>query len=426
MTQAYLFEGVRLLDPILGVDAIHDIYIDEKKCFIDPKGLQSNVKRVNAKGLWAAPGLTDIQVHFRQPGFEYKETHQSGSKAAFSGGITNVVVMPNTRPTLDTEAAVLEQFKFHPQGVRILVAAAATKGLAGKELTNFSELKKAGAIAITDDGLPVMDDDLMEDALRQCAKEDLLFMQHAEDLTISKHGSMNLSETSKSLGVSAQSADAEGVMVERDIELVKKIENCRYHVLHLSTKRSLNAVKKAKAAGFAISCEASPHHLLLNDRFCQGGDSNFKMNPPLRDENDRLALVEALADGTIDALATDHAPHSREEKAKGFEDAPFGVIGLETAFATLLEFVHKGIITPGRAVELMTKGPARVLRNDSLGSVSRINDLILIDPKREWIVDENTLQSKSKNSAFLGKRFKGKVVATFKGGICAYQEMSSL
>lgn len=420
-----LVTRVRVIDPAAGIDAHHDVLVSPEGIRFDPEELPEDIVRIDGEGLWALPGLIDIQVHFRQPGFEHKETLESGSRAALAGGVTTCVVMPNTKPALDTPEAVRfqgeESARVH--GVRILVAAAATVGLGGKELTDHGALATAGAPAITDDGLPVLDDALMERSLELCAEHDLLFMQHAEDTRMTNHRPMTEGPTSRALGVEGQPADAEGVMVERDVALAEKT-GARYHVLHCSTARSLRAVRAAKARGAKVSCEASPHHLLLTDEACAQGDSNFKMNPPLRSEEDRRALVEALANGTVDAVATDHAPHSSEEKGKGFVDAPFGVIGLETAFAALLSFFHERKIDDRRAVELMTSGPARVLRREGeLGTLvgeRAPRDLCLVDPRAEWTVDAETLHGLSQNSAFLGRQFRGRVVATFLDGRLRY------
>ncbi|MCP4806805.1 MAG: dihydroorotase [Proteobacteria bacterium] len=419
-----LIRNARLIDPAAGIDRIADLLVSPDGIQIDPADPAAD-DVIDATGKWAMPGLVDIQVHFRQPGFEYKETIQTGSAAALAGGITSVVVMPNTRPSLDTPELVAFESEEAERvdGIRILVAACATVGIQGEELTDHGVLKGAGAIAITDDGMPVMDDGLMEGSLRQCAEHDLLFMQHAEDIDLTEHAPMTLGPTSKALGVRGQSSEAEGMMVERDVALARKT-GARYHVLHTSTKRSLDAIRAAKLEGLPVSCEVSPHHLLLTDEACAGGDPNKKMNPPLRAESDRLALVEALLDGTVDAVATDHAPHSAEEKAKGFVDAPFGVIGLETAFASVLTFVHDGRLPDTRAVELMTAGPARVLKMEGrVGTVvgeGAPADLVLVDPSETWTVTDDQLKGRSKNSCFLGRTFKGKVTHTFLRGKLRY------
>jgi len=416
-----LVQGARLIDPATGTDRVCDLLVRPEGITIDPGPVDDEV--LDARGLWAMAGLVDLQVHFRQPGFEYKETIETGSAAALAGGITTVVVMPNTQPRLDTP----ERVRFEAEeservdGIRILVAAAATVNLDGEQLTDHGALGQAGAVAITDDGLPVLDDELMEGSLRLCAEHDLLFMQHAEDTRMTGHAPMTLGPTSEALGVRGQPADAEGVMVERDVGMAEKI-GARYHVLHTSTRRSLEAIRAAKARGARVSCEASPHHLLLTDEACAGGDPNFKMNPPLRCEDDRTALVEALLDGTVDAVATDHAPHSAEEKARGFVDAPFGVIGLETAFAALLSFVHDGRMSEQHAVSLMTSGPARVLNRPELGTVtSGPADLTLVDPDAVWTVGSDALRGRSKNSSFLGRSFKGRVTHTFLRGKLRYR-----
>jgi dihydroorotase len=433
--EALLIAGARLIDPAAGLDGCLDVLVDNDGLVqIDPAQVPADARRVDAAGLWVLPGLIDLQVHFRQPGFEHKETLATGSQAALAGGVTTCVVMPNTTPTLDTAEMVRGQAEEARRSgaVRILVAAAVTQSLAGETLTDHGELAQAGAVAVTDDGLPVMSDALMARSLAACVEHDLLFMQHAEDTSMTHHRPMTEGPTSRSLGVEGQPADAEGLMVERDVRLAREA-GARYHVLHTSTARSLEAVRRAKAAGAAVSCEASPHHLLLTDEACArapGGDPNAKMNPPLRSERDRAALVAALADGTVDAIATDHAPHAAEEKAKGFIDGPFGVIGLETAFACALSFMHDGTIGATRAVELMTAGPARVLRQQRrLGTLvgdAAVSDLCLVDPEARWTVDEAALFGRSKNSAFLGREFRGRVVATIFDGALRYLERASI
>jgi dihydroorotase len=420
---ALLLRGGRVIDPAHGVDAVLDVLVDPAGVQLAPTAVPAGTPELDARGLWVLPGLIDLQVHFRQPGFEAKETIATGSRAAFAGGITRVVVMPNTRPSLDTPDAVRFEIEeaARVEGIELLVAAAATEGLGGERLTDHGALAAAGAVAITDDGLPVMRDDLMEASLRQCLAHDLLFMQHAEQLDMTHHAPMTEGPTSRALGVPGQPADAEGVMVERDIGLVRHI-GARYHVLHTSTARSLRAVAAAKAEGLPVTCEVSPHHLLLTDEACAGGDPNTKMNPPLRSESDRRAVVAALADGTADAVATDHAPHTAEEKARGFVDAPFGVIGLETAFAALLSFVHDGTIDARRAVELMTSGPARVLRRPDMGTLARgPAHVTVVDPELPWTVTPEALHGRSKNSCFLGRTFRGRVVATFLHGALRYE-----
>lgn len=420
-SDSVLIRGVRLIDPHAGLDQVTDLLVSPQAVEIAPANVPATVRTLDGAGLWALPGLLDIQVHFRQPGFEYKETIESGSQAAMAGGITGVVVMPNTHPALDTPDSVRYEWEESERvrGIDIYVAAAVTCGLKGETLTDHSALKGAGAVAVTDDGLPVMDEGLMEASLAACVENDLLFMQHAEDLNMTNHAPMTECHVSRALGVRGQPADAEGVMVERDIALAEKT-GARYHVLHTSTARSLDAIRAAKSKGLPITCEASPHHALLNVEACAGGDPNTKMNPPLRSESDRQAVVAAIIDGTIDAFATDHAPHSAEEKARGFVDAPFGVIGLETAFSALLSLVHDGSISVTRAVELMTSSPAKVIgREGRVGTLVGENapkHLCLVDPNHTWTVGTEHFHGLSANSAFIGRDFQGKVAATFLNG----------
>jgi dihydroorotase len=446
-----LLRGGRVIDAHLRLDEIADVLVSPQaggaRCVVGPGHVPQSAVVVDVKDRWVVPGLIDLQVHFREPGQTHKEDLLSGSRAAFAGGITTVVVMPNTTPALDDPAMVREQHEktLRHGGVRVLVAAAATVGIAGKALSNHKALKGAGAVALTDDGLPVLDDDVMAAVLASCAKHDLLFMQHAEDLRLTKvdghHAPMNASLTQQRAGVRGQPADAESTLVARDLRLAAALQErglgARYHVLHCSTAASLELVREAKMRGVRVTCEASPHHLLLSDLdVVKAGvgvpasaddlDPNKKMNPPLRDLRDKQALAQGLVDGTVDAVATDHAPHAADEKARGFVDGPFGVIGLETAFAALLTFVDGGAITPLRAVELMTSGPARVLQKTGvLGTFAGDSgDVVVVDPRREWDVTTGALLSRSKNSAFLGMRFRGRVERTFSRGLCVYERLN--
>jgi dihydroorotase len=438
-TSATLLRGGRVIDAHLGLDRVCDVLVRADGCTVAPTHVPLDVRVVDVDGCWVVPGLVDLQVHFREPGFTHKEDLLSGSRAALAGGVTTCVVMPNTQPTLDDPALVREQSEkpLRHGGVRILVAAAATRGLGGVDVTDAGALKAAGAVALTDDGLPVLDDAVMARTFSACQAHDLVFMQHAEDLRQTKvdghHAPMSESSTQAAAGVRGQPRRAESDVVARDIALAEAAD-ARYHVLHCSTAASLALVRAAKARGARVTCEASPHHLLLTDAdVVKAGvstpasaddlDPNRKMNPPLRDVADRAALVQGLIDGTVDAVATDHAPHAAHEKARGFVDGPFGVIGLETAFSALLTFVHDGRITPLRAVELMTSGPARVLgMTGTIGTFAGDSgDVAVIDPQQQWTVTPGNLLSRSKNSAFLGRTFTGRVVQTWLRGHCAWQ-----
>lgn len=437
-----LLRGGRVLDAYLRLDTIEDVLVWPDRCEVGPASVPANATLVDVRDRWVLPGLIDLQVHFREPGQTHKEDLLSGSRAALAGGITRVVVMPNTTPCLDDPALVrLQQDKPREHGgIHVEVAAAATAGLAGLRVSDHAALKAAGAVALTDDGLPVLDDAVMAAVFAACAKHDLVFMQHAEDLRLTKvdghHAPMNESLMQHRAGVRGQPAFTESSVVERDLALAERA-GARYHVLHTSTAASLELIRQAKMRGVRVTCEASPHHLLLcDDDVVKAGvttptsaddlDPNKKMNPPLRSRADRDALQQALADGTVDAVATDHAPHAAFEKARGFVDGPFGVIGLETAFAALLTFVDGGLITPLRACELMTSGPARVLgKTGRVGTFAgEHGDVVVVDPRHAWDVTTGALLSKSKNSAFLGMRFRGRVERTYLRGLCAYQRFN--
>lgn len=360
------------------------------------------------------PGLFDMHVHFREPGYEHKESIHTGSLAAFSGGVTLVQVMPNTSPVLDTAERVREQIALTEKcdGVVLYPSAAITKNLEGSELTNFKALKEAGAHAVTDDGHPVMDGALMREAFVLAREYDLLVMQHAEDYRLSNKAPMNLGEVSRKIGMKGQDPNAEGAMVERDIALAADMR-ARYHVLHISTERALNAVRRAKDRGLPVTCEVTPHHLILTDEACLASNPNTKMNPPLRVDSDRRAMLAGLKDGSIDAVASDHAPHSSEEKGCGFCSAPFGVVGLETAFPILMTLVHRGEISLLRAVELMTVGPKQIL---NLPIQDDLSNYVEVNPNLTWQVAEEHLKGKSKNSAFFGLELTGSIVSTFFNG----------
>lgn len=426
---SYLIKHVHCIDVSAGLNGIHDVLIGQDGIVLDPIGSHGQtISCLDGKGLVLCPGFVDLHVHFREPGFEHKETIASGCRAALKGGFTTVMVMPNTHPVIDDPMQVREQLaigKRNGQGVRLLVSGAMTKGLQGEEMTNIPALVDAGVSALTDDGRPVMQREQMRCILEIAKTQDALVMQHAEDFAFSRHASLHEGKVSKSLGILGQSAQAEWGMIERDLELVQAT-NARYHALHISTARSLKAISDAKAKGLLVSCEVTPHHLLLNEEAVRDLDPNKKMNPPLREESDRLALIQGIWDQTVDAVATDHAPHSLAEKQRGFEKAPFGVVGLETAFAALMQLVHGGWIQLEQAIALLTKGPATVLRQTGqIGTfVGRcaMPSAVLLDPNKEWIVCKEEMAGLSWNSAFLGMRFRGKVLATFLNGNMVYRD----
>ena len=422
----FLIQHSQVLDPKAGIDGITDVVLSKDMAMLasSPRG---NERKIDGRGLLLVPGFVDLHVHCREPGFEYKETIASAINAALAGGVTAFVAMPNTKPVLDNAAAIKDQFR-RAKGLTLdfMAVGCATEGLLGERVTDIAALKQAGACAISDDGRPVSDDGIMREVLLRCKEHDIVFMQHAEDLGLSCCGAINEGDISRYHCIKGQSPDAEGVMVERDIELVRQT-GARYHVLHVSTARTLAAVRGAKLEGLPVTCEVSPHHLLLSDLLLQKLDTNKKMNPPLRSIVDQKALWQGLVDGTVDAVASDHAPHSAMEKAKSIESAPFGVVGLETLFSALQSFVHQGLISQDRAIRLLTSGPATIIGRPYLGTFLAPNsrpNCCLVDLNLDWQVTPEELHSRSKNSAFLGMGFRGKVLATFFEGELAFAHPS--
>jgi dihydroorotase len=390
--------------------------------------VDGEVEMIDAKGNLVVPGLIDPQVHFREPGLEYKEDIESGSKAANKGGFTTVISMPNTTPTADNAETI--KFMWNKQQdvslCRVYPTGAVTLGLKGRALSPFEELKNAGAIALTDDGKGIQSDLLFEQAMIEAAKLDMSILDHSEDESLSNGGAIHLGEYSKKHGVAGIDSRSESAHVERGCRLSGKT-GCHYHVLHISTIESIEHVKDAKKKGYRVTAEVSPHHLLLCDediplRSDGTLDSNWKMNPPLRSKEDRAACVAALIDGTIDAIATDHAPHAPQEKAADIHKAPFGIIGLETAFGLCYtHFVKTNKITLEHLVNLMTEGPAKLFKLD-LGKieVGAVADLTIIDLSSSEEVTDNFFASKSKNSPFIGQNLYGIPQMTFLGGNLVY------
>lgn len=405
--------------------------LDEERCVVIEDGVIKDLVRkapsadevVDARGLWVTPGFIDLHVHFREPGHEYKETIASGARAAVAGGFTSVVTMPNTHPVNDTVAVtelILERARA-ANLCRVYPAGAITRGLAGEELTEMAELRSAGCVVFTDDGLPVMSASMMRRALEYVIGLDVPIMVHEEDLTLSSGGAMNEGEVSTRLGLGGIPAAAEDVMIVRDVSLVE-LTGAPLHIAHLSTRGGARAVREAKARGLPVTAEVTPHHFTLTDERVEGYDTHAKMMPPLRTAEDRDALIEAMADGTIDAIATDHAPHSTVEKDVEFDRASNGVVGLETAFALTHELVRAGKLTAMRAVALLTSGPARVLglRAGTL-ELGAPADLVVANPERAWIVDASRFHSKSRNTPFEGMKLVGQIERTYVGGRLVHQ-----
>jgi dihydroorotase len=422
-----LIHGGRLVDPSQEIDASCDILVgdDGRVARIGKPGESlkggARVERFDASGMVVTPGLIDMHVHLREPGEEYKETVETGTRAAAAGGFTAVACMPNTRPVNDGPSVtehILEQARRFGYA-RVYPIGAVSKGQQGEELAQIGEMAAAGVVAVSDDGLPVSDPELMRRALQYCRHYDLPLIQHAEDLGLTRDGVMHEGEWSTRLGLPGIPGAAEDVMVARDLLLLEETGG-KYHVAHLSTARSLDLVRQAKARGLPATCEVTPHHLLLTDKeIAEGGyATECKMKPPLRSEADRVALIEGLVDGTVDAIASDHAPHLADEKALQFSLAPFGIVGLESTLALCLDrLVRPGTITLSRLVELLSTGPARIL-GVSGGSLApgEAADITTFSLARQVTIRSDRFKSKGRSTPFDGWRLKGRPVATFLGG----------
>ncbi|MBI1802909.1 MAG: dihydroorotase [Ignavibacteriae bacterium] len=412
-----LFKNAHLIDPALNVDSVADIHIVH--------GIIQKIGRVSfAKGAEVydlaekivAPGFVDMHVHLREPGYEYKETIETGCRAAASGGFTAVCCMPNTNPAIDDASVVkniLERARSVLGGiVDVYPIAAVTKGREGKELAPMMELADAGAVGFTDDGAPVEQAEIMRRALEYASMIGKPIIQHAEDLTLTKGGAMNEGFISTGLGLPGMPQVAEEVMVARDIRMVEYI-GAPYHVAHISTRGTVELVRSTKAKKLPVTCEVTPHHFTLTDEAVRSFDTNTKMNPPLRTQEDIEAIKEGLRDGTIDVIATDHAPHSQDEKEVEFAFAPFGIVGLETAIGlAITELVELKVLTLSQLIEKFSINPRKILKLSSakIAEGERAN-LTIVDPKSEWVVDIRQFKSKSKNSPFHGRTLRGKAFA---------------
>ncbi len=422
-----LIKGGHLIDPVAKIDAPMDILLRDGRVAevaLPNKTRGGADEKFDARGLIVAPGFIDLHVHLREPGQSYKETIASGTAAAAAGGFTSVCTMPNTAPVVD--AAEWVTWLRNPEreaAVNVFPIGAATRGSRGGTLTDFAALQRAGAVAVTDDGKPILEDDIMRMALRLGAELNLPVVQHAEDTRLTENCSMHAGPTSFRLGLRAMPAAAEAAIVDRDVTLAQQIRESRLHVAHLSTADALKAVRRGKRAKARVTCEVTPHHFTLIDENVGEYDTNFKMNPPLRSATDREAILVALADGTVDAIATDHAPHADHEKQVEFERAAFGITGLETALALAITRLHREHRIPmTRIVELFSAGPARIFDLRGRGSLARGShaDVTIFDPKKRWTFDAAKSRSLSHNTPFAGWQFTGKVVATIVGGKIVY------
>ena len=457
-----IIKNGRVIDPSQNIDRIAELVIENGRIKeirdidaarsegcgngdeTDAEG--SEIEIIDAAGMWVVPGLIDTHVHFREPGLEYKETIETGCRAAAAGGFTAVCTMPNTSPFVDSvdQVRYIRERERAANGVKILQSACITLGQAGVEVTDMQSLKAEGVYGFSEDGRSVADTAVMREAMRKARELDMPVLDHTEErLLLKKAACMNESKTSTALGFEGIPAEAEELIAARDIILAKET-GCRLHLQHISTAGSLDIIRMAKKVWkLPVTAETAPHYFALTDEsvlvedgseadgtyHCKGSpcglkaDTHKKMNPPLRSESDRIAVIEAIKDGTIDTIATDHAPHSAEEKAKPFETAPFGVVGLETSFAiSYTGLVKKGHIEPSRLIELMSANPARILGYEG-GSLKNglPADVTIIDPDEEWTVKSEIFNSKGRNTPFEGMSVCGRVKMTIVNGKVIYK-----
>ncbi len=417
-------KGGRLIDPVSGSDASVDLIIVDGRIVKIGASLSadSSYEVIDLRGKFVVPGLIDIHVHLREPGYEHKETIETGCAAAAAGGYTAVCCMPNTNPPIDDESVaryVHETGKRVCDGiVDVFPIAAATKGRAGVELSPMAELVDAGAVAFSDDGSPVMSAEIMRRALEYSSMFKVPIIQHAEEATMTKGGCVNEGEVATRLGLPGIPPIAEQLMVERDLGLLRYIPSARYHVAHISTKGAIEAVRRARAEGLNATCEITPHHFTLTDDVVASFDTNTKMNPPLRTADDVAAAKEALRDGTIDVIVTDHAPHTIDEKEVEFTVAPFGIVGLETAVGLCItELIEPNVLTLYQLIEKLSTNPRHILSLPPiLVKEGEPANLTLIDPSVKWMVDVNAFRSKSRNSPFHGKVLRGRAIGIINNG----------
>ena len=422
-----VIKGGRVIDPG-NLDDILDIVIESGNIVeIKKDALAGYEKReskiIDASGKIVSPGLIDMHVHLRDPGYEYKETIDTGGRAAAFGGFTAICCMPNTNPVNDcrqvTEYIVKKAVK--ADNVRVYPVAAISKGLKGDSLSEYGELKDAGAIAVSDDGNPVMNSQLMRRALEYSSGFNLPVISHCEDLALVSYGAMNEGAVATKMGLSGIPNAAESIMVLRDIALCE-LTGVPVHIAHVSTKESVRAIRDAKKRGLPVTAETAPHYFSLTDASIKNYNTNYKMNPPLRTEQDREAICQGLVDGTIDVIATDHAPHSIIEKAVEFDQAANGIIGLETAVPLGLKLVEAGIIDITDLIEKMSKNPARILGLKIGLEIRKTADITIIDPEISYRINADRFQSLSRNTPFDGWEVKGRAVLTMVGGKIVYQD----
>lgn len=421
-----LIKNVRIIDPKNNEDFIGDILFENGKVALKAEKIEASAERViDGKGLVCAPGLVDMHVHLRDPGLTYKEDIITGCNAAAAGGVTSLLCMPNTSPAIDTPETVeyiIKKAKNENAKARVYVAAAATMGLKGSESTDLAALKKAGAIACSDDGRPIEDTRCLVKALKECAELGMTLTAHCEDLYLASKWLMNEGEVSKELNIPGVPNAAEDCGTAREIAAAAAY-NLPIHICHVSTKGSCRLIRDAKKRGVKVTAESAPHYMLLTDKELYKKDADYRMNPPLRAEEDRTALIEAVLDGTIDCIATDHAPHSVEEKAV-FEKSPNGSIGMETSLSGMITvFDNIGNKDLSVLINMMSVKPAEILGIDAgTLSVGANADAVIFDPEEKWVVDTEKLHGKSKNAVLKNMELKGKVKYTVLGGEIVFED----
>jgi dihydroorotase len=414
----------RIIDPTQQQDEVADLWIKEG-LIVEPQAVDvKDIEVHDLKGCWVVPGLIDMHVHLREPGEEYKETIETGCRAAAAGGFTAVACMPNTKPVNDKSSVtrfILEQAALC--AARVYPVGAISQASNGERLADYGEMKAAGAVALTDDGRPVVDSQLMRRAMEYAASHGMLIMSHAEEISLSKSGCMHEGEISTRLGLRGIPAAAESIMVFREIALAE-LTGARVHISHVSTEQSIALISNAKARGVKVTAETAPHYFTLTEQAVLGYNTNAKMNPPLRAEKDRQAIRAALADGTLDAIATDHAPHSVLQKEVEFNQAANGIVGLETSLPLALTLVREGVVDAARLVQLMSCAPAAIL--GVAGGSLRIGeaaDVTVVDPERRYTFCAEKSYSKGRNTPFDGWNLQGKAVLTILAGRITHQEL---
>lgn len=424
---ALLLKNVHAIDPQLSMDQICDIAIRDGKIAEVGQGLSIPKGEVrDMAGKTCIPGIVDMHVHLRDPGQEHKEDIRSGTRAAAKGGVTAVCCMPNTTPTIDNADVVDYVLKQAAElgKCRVHVAGACTKSLAGIELSEMGDLRAHGAVAFTDDGRGVQDSGMMRRVMDYANQFGCAVMSHCQDEGLVGKGQVNEGVVSTRLGVAGWPAEGEELQIQRDI-MLSRLTGTALHIQHISSRRGLDMVRRAKTEGLRVSCEVTPHHLFLNeDVIGTDYNTNYKVNPPLRTADDNDALVEGILDRTIDCIVTDHAPHAAWEKDCEFEEAPFGMTGLETSLGLVLtQLVEPGIITTARMVELMAVNPRRILGVEKVSLIEGSTaDLTIFDPELEWEVKADEFESKSANSGFIGAKLTGRATDTYVGGYATMQD----